>query len=152
MTRRRPLRSTRRLLALALPAAGALAPAGAGLADPATGAILNRYGLPGAIDTPSAEMLPDGTLAAMLSYSALGNSVGVGFQILPRVSTVLRYGQFDSTEEDRGYVRDRSFDIRRPTSPTRPPGWAGARPGRWASRTPSAPGFTPPNTSSRPGP
>jgi len=123
MTRCRPLISARRLLATALPAAVALAPAGAGLADPMGGTVLNRYGLPGAIDTPSAEMLPDGTLSAMLSYSGLGNSVGVGFQVLPRVSTVLRYGQFDSDEEDRGYVRDRSFDIRLQLLGEDPAGW-----------------------------
>lgn len=99
MTIRRPLTSIRRLLATTLPAALALAPAGAGLADPMGGTVLNRYGLPGAIDTPSAEMLPDGTLSAMLSYSGLGNAVGVGFQVLPRVSTVLRYGSSTATKK-----------------------------------------------------
>src|SRR5690606_17792004 len=44
-----------------------------------------------------------------------------------RVSTVLRYGQFDSDfdsdEEDRGYVRDRSFDIRLQLMAEDPAGW-----------------------------
>ena len=112
MTKARLTPLTRRLLATALPTAVALVPAGAGLADPMIGTVTNRYGLPGAIDTPSAEMTPDATLGAVLGYSALGNTAGLSFQILPRVTGVLRYGKFDSTEEDRGYVRDRSFDIR----------------------------------------
>ncbi|MBB1498922.1 YjbH domain-containing protein [Paracoccus sp. MC1862] len=113
MTKPRPSSLTRGLLATALPVAVmALVPAGAGFADPMIGTTLNRYGLPGAIDTPTAEMLPDATLSAVLGYAELGNAVGLGFQILPRASVVLRYGKFDSLRERRGYVRDRSFDFR----------------------------------------
>ena len=112
MTKARLTPLTRRLLATALPVAAALVPAGAGFADPMIGTVTNRYGLPGVIDTPTAEMMPDATLGAVLGYTELGNSTGLSFQILPRVTAVLRYGKFDSTEEDRGYVRDRSFDIR----------------------------------------
>lgn len=112
MTKARLTPLTRRLLATALPTAVALVPAGAGFADPMIGTVTNRYGLPGAIDTPTAEMMPDATLGAVLGYSELGNSTGLSFQVLPRVTAVLRYGKFDSTEEERGYVRDRSFDIR----------------------------------------
>ena len=123
MTKARLTPLTRRLLATALPTAVALVPAGAGLADPMIGTVTNRYGLPGAIDTPSAEMTPDATLGAVLGYSALGNTAGLSFQILPRVTGVLRYGKFDSTEEDRGYVRDRSFDIRVSLLDESPDGW-----------------------------
>ena len=123
MTKARLTPLTRRLLATALPTAVALVPAGAGLADPMIGTVTNRYGLPGAIDTPSAEMTPDATLGAVLGYSALGNTAGLSFQILPRVTGVLRYGKFDSTEEDRGYVRDRSFDIRVSLLDESPGGW-----------------------------
>lgn len=112
MTKARLTPLTRRLLATALPVAAALVPADAGFADPMIGTVTNRYGLPGVIDTPTAEMMPDATLGAVLGYTELGNSTGLSFQILPRVTAVLRYGKFDSTEEDRGYVRDRSFDIR----------------------------------------
>lgn len=117
MTQRRSTPLSRRLLATALPAAlVALAPApwrpAAALADPMIGTITNRYGLPGIIDTPTAEAMPDATLGASLSWSKLGNRTGLSFQVLPRVSAALRYGKFDSTEEDRGYVRDRSFDLR----------------------------------------
>ena len=123
MTKARLTPLTRRLLATALPTAVALVPAGAGLADPMIGTVTNRYGLPGAIDTPSAEMTPDATLGAVLGYSALGNTAGLSFQILPRVTGVLRYGKFDSTEEERGYVRDRSFDIRVSLLDESPGGW-----------------------------
>ncbi|PAU98121.1 YjbH domain-containing protein [Paracoccus salipaludis] len=123
MTKARLTPLTRRLLATALPTAVALVPAGAGLADPMIGTVTNRYGLPGAIDTPSAEMTPDATLGAVLGYSALGNTAGLSFQILPRVTGVLRYGKFDSTEEERGYVRDRSFDIRVSLLDESPDGW-----------------------------
>ncbi|WP_299364881.1 YjbH domain-containing protein [uncultured Paracoccus sp.] len=108
MTKARPFLLTRRLLAAAV----ALAPAGAVMADPMIGNVTNRYGLPGAIDTPTAEMMPDATLGAVLSYAEVGNSVGLSFQILPRATVVLRYGKFDSTGTARGYVRDRSFDFR----------------------------------------
>ena len=76
------------------------------------GQVINRYGLPGIIDTPTAEAMPDATLGAALSWNELGNRTGLSFQVLPRVSVALRYGKFDSTEQERGYVRDRSFDIR----------------------------------------
>lgn len=112
MTKARPSPLTRRLLATALPVAVALVPASSGLADPMIAAVTNRYGLPGVIDTPTAEMMPDATLGAVLSYAEVGNTVGLSFQILPRATVVLRYGKFDSTEESRGYVRDRSFDLR----------------------------------------
>ncbi len=122
MTQRRLTPLTRRLLASALPVAAVLAPAGAGLADP--GIVLNRYALPGAIDTPSAEMMPDGTLGAVLGYSGIGgNGVGVSFQVLPRVSAVLRYGKFDNEAMPRGYTRDRSFDLRLQLLTEDPDGW-----------------------------
>lgn len=130
MTPRRPLAdppptlpghrspARRRLLASALPAVALVlvVPVAAGVApaqaDPMIGTVLNRYGMPGIIDTPTAEALPDATLSAVLSWNELGSRTGLGFQVLPRVSATLRYGRFDSTEEDRGYVRDRSFDVR----------------------------------------
>lgn len=122
MTKRRPTPTTRRLLASALPVVAALVPAGAGLADP--GLVLNRYALPGAIDTPSAEMMPDGTLGAVLGYSGVGgNGVGVSFQVLPRVSAVLRYGKFDNDAMAHGYTRERSFDLRLQLLTEDPDGW-----------------------------
>ncbi|WP_449042329.1 YjbH domain-containing protein [Paracoccus sp. (in: a-proteobacteria)] len=112
----------RRLLSTVLPVAAALGSASAGLADPTTGSVISRYGLPGAIDTPSAEMMPDGVLGASLSYSDLGNAVGLSFQVLPRVTAILRYGKFD-TDGGLGYIRDRSFDFRLQLMGEDPNGW-----------------------------
>ena len=111
MTRRPTL--LRHLLTTALPASIVLC-AGSGLAvaEPMIGRSFNNYGLPGAVDTPSAEMLPDAELTATAAKSELTERVGLVFQLAPRVTTALRYGKFDSTEERRGYVRDRSFDLR----------------------------------------
>lgn len=115
MPRRLNRRQTllRHLLTTALPASIVLcAGVGALNADPTIGRSMNNYGLPGAIDTPSAEMLPDATLSATATRSKLTERVGLVFQLTPRLTTALRYGKFDSTEERRGYVRDRSFDLR----------------------------------------
>ena len=47
----------------------------AGVATPTLGQTLNSYGLPGAIDTPSAETPPEGELAATVAYSDYGRRV-----------------------------------------------------------------------------
>ncbi|MDT1061461.1 YjbH domain-containing protein [Paracoccus sp. CPCC 101403] len=115
---------TRRLLASTLPAAlliGLGAPDA--WADPLIGNKLNGRGLPGGIDTPSAEMLPDATLGATLSYSELARRNTLVFQALPRLSVSLSYGRFDSLEESRGYVWDRSFDLRYQFLDEDPDGW-----------------------------
>ncbi|WP_134679685.1 YjbH domain-containing protein [Paracoccus ravus] len=115
---------TRRLLASTLPVALLLGPgAGPALADPLIGANLNTRGLPGAIDTPTAEMMPDATLGATLSYSDLARRNTLVFQALPRLSVSLSYGRFDSLEESRGYVWDRSFDLRYQFLDEDPTGW-----------------------------
>jgi len=115
---------TRRLLASTLPAALLLGlGASAASADPLIGNKLNGRGLPGGIDTPSAEMLPDATLGATLSYSDLGRRNTLVFQILPRLTASLSYGRFDSLEESRGYVWDRSFDLRYQFLDEDPDGW-----------------------------
>lgn len=113
---------TRRLLATTVPI-GALCAAGLALAEPTTGILLNQYGLPGAIDTPSAEMLPDATLGATLSYSKLSQKTGLTFQLAPQITTALRYSKFDSTDDSRGYIRDRSFDVRVQLLSEDPQGW-----------------------------
>jgi len=115
---------TRRLLASTLPAALLLGlGASAASGDPLIGNKLNGRGLPGGIDTPSAEMLPDATLGATLSYSDLARRNTLVFQILPRLTTSLSYGRFDSLEESRGYVWDRSFDLRYQFLDEDPDGW-----------------------------
>ncbi|AUH33861.1 YjbH domain-containing protein [Paracoccus tegillarcae] len=110
----RKSRLSRHLLATTLPVALLLTSGGqTALAEPMIGQGMNAYGLPGAIDTPTAEMLPDGTIGATVSYSEYGQRNTVMFQVLPRLSTALRYSRLDNIEDgDRDYVWDRSFDLR----------------------------------------
>ncbi len=113
---------TRRLLASTVPAALLLSlGAQPARTDPMIGTVMNSYGLPGAVDTPTAEMLPDATLGATLSYSDLARRNTLVFQVLPRLTVALRYSRFDirpdsdgvlTSDERRGYVWDRSFDLR----------------------------------------
>ena len=88
-----------------------LTPMAAG-AEVLTSTALNLYGLPGAIDTPSAEVLPDGTLAAHISRNKLARRQGFSFQFAPRGLAALRYGRAEGYDPKRGYLWDRSFDIR----------------------------------------
>ena len=73
--------------------------------------LVGLYGGPGLLDTPTAEVMPDGQLS--LSYSDAGPTQrnALSFQILPRVSGTVRY----STVQDFGApgteVSDRSFDL-----------------------------------------
>lgn len=107
---------TCRLLAGALPVAAVLAFIGpAAMSAPLIGQNINSYGLAGAIDTPTAEMLPDGTFGATISYSDLGRRNTLVFQAMPRLTVALRYSRVnsaDGTEESRDYIWDRSFDLR----------------------------------------
>ena len=115
---------TRRLLASTVPVTLLLGSATSlGHADPLIGNILNSYGMPGAIDTPTAEMLPDATLGATIAYTDLSRKNSIVFQALPRLTVALRYSRFDSTEESRGYVWDRSFDLRYQFLDEDPNGW-----------------------------
>lgn len=112
----------RRFLTAALPGAMALLPTSTAMAGPMIGSVMNGYGLPGVIDTPTAEMMPDGVLAASLNYSELGSTAGLSYQLLPRLTVVLRYGRFD-TNVGSGYIRDRSFDFRLQLMGEDPNGW-----------------------------
>ncbi|MFC4217521.1 YjbH domain-containing protein [Pseudophaeobacter arcticus] len=74
---------------------------------------LNFYGTPGLIDTPSAEMLPDGTYAVSYSFFGGQSRYNITFQALPWLSASFRYNGIRnlnlfgfSTYYDRG------FDVR----------------------------------------
>lgn len=108
---------TRRLLASTVPVALLL---GLGISpahtDPMIGNVLNSYGLPGGVETPTAEMLPDGTLGGTLSYNGLGRRHNIIFQLHPRITTAFRYarveGMKDHIDALDNHIWDRSFDIR----------------------------------------
>ncbi|MBY4893383.1 YjbH domain-containing protein [Rhodobacteraceae bacterium N5(2021)] len=80
-----------------------------GLADRPT---LNSYGLPGLIDMPTANVLPDGELGLAVSSSAVGNRGTLSFQVLPNVTATFRYAGIDLTRAGmRDLYFDRSFDV-----------------------------------------
>ncbi|MEO0744771.1 MAG: YjbH domain-containing protein, partial [Pseudomonadota bacterium] len=81
--------------------------------QPPVTSTLNFYGVPGLIDMPSGEPLPDGTLA--LSVSSFGGQTRTNatFQFSPRISGTFRYISIQDWNSD-GFetYRDRSFDAR----------------------------------------
>ncbi|MFT4013810.1 MAG: YjbH domain-containing protein [Paracoccus sp. (in: a-proteobacteria)] len=106
---------TRRLLASTVPAALLLnLAASPARTDPLIGDVMNSYGLAGGVETPTAEMLPDGTLGGTLSYTDLGRRHDLVFQLHPRVTTALRYSRVSGINDhnDLGHIWDRSFDVR----------------------------------------
>ncbi|MDB6180076.1 YjbH domain-containing protein [Paracoccus fistulariae] len=84
------------------------------VAEPLKGDQMSTYGLAGGIDTPTAQMLEDGTLGASVSWSEYGRRTNIVFQLLPRLTTVLRYSRVEGINDYRndGYISDRSFDLR----------------------------------------
>ena len=105
----------RRLMATTLPVALVLGSAGTtAVAEPLRGRSMSSYGLAGGIDAPTAEMLPEGTLGATISWSDYGRRSSVVFQVLPQVTTVLRYSRVDGVREfaNEDAITDRSLDLR----------------------------------------
>lgn len=82
-----------------------------GVATPTFGQTLNSYGMPGAIDTPTAVAPPEGELSATVSHSDYGRRVTLSFQPVPRLTTALRYGKIDGIDPKRDSLYDRSFDV-----------------------------------------
>ena len=111
--RRSPI--TRRLLATTLPAALVLGSVSStAIAEPIFAQNMSTYGMPGGIDTPTAEMMPDGTLGGTISKSDYAQRNNVIFQALPRLTTALRYSKVEGINDhnDLGHIWDRSFDLR----------------------------------------
>ena len=78
---------------------------------------LNTFGSPGLIDMPTAHQMPDGTLAATVSYSADVVKSSLNFQITPRLSGLFRYSRSKDirTSDNSGIIPalyDRSLDLR----------------------------------------
>ncbi len=74
----------------------------------------NTFGLPGAIDTPSAESLPDGTLMFTTFVMDRTWRGSLTFQALPRVSVTFRYSEVDDLDWRSTFgtgLRDRSLDV-----------------------------------------
>ncbi|WP_299367106.1 YjbH domain-containing protein [uncultured Tateyamaria sp.] len=74
---------------------------------------LNFYGVPGIVDLPSGEALPDGNLAIGVSNFGGQTRTNLTFQFSPRISATFRYiGIQDWNSDGFDTYRDRSFDVR----------------------------------------
>lgn len=82
---------------------------GAAMSD---GIGYNLYGNPGLIDLPSAEMAPDGELAASFGLFANTRRTAVNFQILPRVNGTIRFATINDFNPGGASENFRSFDLK----------------------------------------
>lgn len=74
---------------------------------------LNFYGLPGLVDMPTAEALPDGQFVVGISNFAGTTRTTMSFQATPRITASFRYvGIQDWNSNGFSTYRDRSFDVR----------------------------------------
>lgn len=80
-------------------------------AEPLIGTNRNSFGMPGAVDTPTAEVLPDATLGAAVGTSSYARRNTLSFQATPRLTTALRYSKLDGVDRRTGELWDRSFDV-----------------------------------------
>ncbi len=74
---------------------------------------LNFYGVPGLIDMPTAEAMPDGEISINVANFAGTTRTTLGFQLAPRIGGSFRYSalrNWNSESFDTFY--DRSFDLR----------------------------------------
>ncbi len=73
---------------------------------------LNNFGMPGGIDTPSAESFPDGQFSVSNSFFGGTIRTNLSFQISENITGAFRYSRIPSSLGDhRGYYWDRSFDV-----------------------------------------
>lgn len=93
-----------------------------GMATGAAAQTLNTYGLPGLIDMPSAESLPDATIAGTLSGGASDRRVTLTFQLTNRLTASFRFADLDGWTI-AGDDEDRSYDLRFRILDEDPGGW-----------------------------
>ncbi len=73
---------------------------------------LNKYGMPGEIDLPIAQDLPDGQFSVSSSLFGGTIRVNLSFQISKNLTGAFRYARVPSSSGDHnGYYWDRSFDL-----------------------------------------
>ncbi|MDO5529069.1 MAG: YjbH domain-containing protein [Paracoccus sp. (in: a-proteobacteria)] len=80
-------------------------------AQPTIARQVNTYGLPGGVDTPTAEAFAEGTLGGSINYSEYGQRNTLLFQVSPGLTAALRYTRMDGVDQRLGYLWDRSFDV-----------------------------------------
>ena len=74
--------------------------------------MLNTYGMPGSIDTPTAEVFPEGQFS--VASSIFGGTIrsNLSFQVTNNVTLSFRYARIPSAEgQYGGFTWDRSFDF-----------------------------------------
>ncbi|WP_415182236.1 YjbH domain-containing protein [Phaeovulum sp.] len=101
-------RISRNIVAVAV-AASVAAPAG--MAEPMIGNARGTFGLPGLVDMPTAESLPDGLLGASLFWMGDTQRTTFSFQITPRMTAALRYSRVPGFGSGGDELKDRSFDF-----------------------------------------
>ena len=89
--------------------------AGLGLATPASPETLawsvGTTGTPGAIDTPTAESFKDGAVVGSFGGFADSTRANFAFQVVPRVTGVLRYSREKGLGPGGDTLKDRGFDL-----------------------------------------
>ena len=78
---------------------------------PLNAQTISNFGTPGLIETPTAEMLPDGELAFTGAYLEDTFRGTLTFQMSPWAHGTFRYSIIDGFDLDRGNRYDRSFDL-----------------------------------------
>lgn len=71
---------------------------------------LNTFGLPGLVDMPSAEALPDGTIAGSLVGTSSDRRVTLAFQLTKRLTASFRYANLETWRVD-GQDEIRAYDV-----------------------------------------
>lgn len=92
-------------------AVAATVAAPAGLAEPLVSQSHNTFGMPGLVDLPSAEVLPDGTFGVSVFDFPAGRRTTLVFQIAPRLTGAFRYSRVPGLFSSGPALYDRSFDI-----------------------------------------
>lgn len=72
----------------------------------------NLFGMTGLIDTPTADVQPDGQVSLTSSYFGGNLRTTLSVQFLPGVEGAFRYSAIDSFFNDGSTLYDRSFDIK----------------------------------------
>ena len=81
-------------------------------AETPTGFELNRFGMPGLLDMPSAQVMPDAELATSMALADGLGRVTLSFQITPRLTGAFRYSIIEDFDIGGTQTRyDRSFDL-----------------------------------------
>lgn len=80
--------------------------------DPRNATTLNLYGSPGLVDMPTAEVLPDATIAGSFARLGTMGRTTIHFQATKRLSGSFRYASLPTTLSTEGDYYDRSFDLR----------------------------------------